>query len=71
MILSHKMYSGDLRPIPGYEGVYSITPYGVVVNRHNHVMKPFATPQGEAIELRNNGQRERILIKDLLERLGE
>lgn len=67
----HRMYSDLLRPIPGYEGVYSIHPSGVVVNKHNLVMKTFPTKQGEAIELRNRGQRERVLISELLKRLEE
>lgn len=65
----HKLYSSSLRPIPGYEGVYSITPEGLVVNKYNNVLKAFPTRQGEAVELRNQGQRERVLISDLLERL--
>lgn len=67
----HKSFSGALRPIPGYEGVYYITPEGQVVNKHNTVLKTFSTKQGEAVELRNQGQRERVLISDLLEKVGE
>lgn len=69
--MSHKMFSDSLRPIPGYEGVYSISPSGVVVNRHNKVLKTFLTKRGEAVELRNRGQRERVLISELLERLED
>ena len=60
------MYSELLRPIPGYEGVYFIHPSGVVVNKNNRVLRAFPTKQGEAVELRNKGQRERVLIQDLL-----
>ena len=63
------VYSGDLKslkPVPGYEGVYYITPSGKVVNRYNTVLKTFPTKQGEAVELRNRGQRERILVADLV-----
>lgn len=69
--MSHKMFSSSLRPIPGYEGVYSISPSGVVVNKHNKALKTFPTKRGEAVELRNRGQRERILIQELLERLED
>lgn len=67
----HRMYSDLLKPIPGYEGVYFIHPSGVVVNKHNLVLKTFPTKQGEAIELRNRGQRERVLISELLKKLEE
>ena len=62
----HQLYSELLRPIPGYEGVYFIHPSGVVVNKNNRVLRAFHTKQGEAVELRNKGQRERVLIQDLL-----
>lgn len=65
----HKLFSGSLIPIPGYEGVYYITPGGEVVNRHNTVLKPFPTKRGAAVELRHKGQRERVLISELLQRL--
>lgn len=67
----HKVFSNSLKPIPGYEGVYYIHPSGMVVNKHNRVLKTFPTKQGEAVELRNQGQRERVLISDLLEKVGE
>lgn len=67
----HHMYSDLLRPIPGYEGVYFIHPSGVVVNKHNLVLKTFSTKQGEAIELRNRGQRERVLISELLKKVED
>lgn len=67
----HKLFSDSLKPIPGYEGVYYIHSSGKVVNKHNRVLKTFPTKQGEAVELRNQGQRERILIKSLLEGLDE
>lgn len=65
----HKPLSGSLFPIPGYEGVYYITPNGEVVNKHNVVLKPFPTKRGAAVELRHKGQRERVLISELLQRL--
>lgn len=67
----HHMYSDLLKPIPGYEGVYSIHPSGVVVNKNNLVLRTFPTKQGEAIELRNRGQREKVLISELLKKLED
>ena len=67
----HRMHSNLLKPIPGYEGVYFIHPSGVVVNKHNLILKTFPTKRGEAIELRNRGQRERVLISELLKRVEE
>lgn len=69
--MGHKMFSDSLRPIPGYEGAYSITPDGRVVNKNNVVLKTFPTRKGEAVELRYQGQRERVLIKTLLEKLED
>lgn len=57
----------NLIPIPGYEGLYWIDTAGNVVNRSNHYMKPIQTSQGAMVELRKNGQRERLYIKELLE----
>lgn len=65
----YKYFSSSLRPIPGYEGVYRIHPSGKVVNKYNRVLKTFSTKQGMAVELRHQGQRERVLIRELLERL--
>ena len=67
----HKVFSNSLKPIPGYEGVYYIHPSGKVVNKHNRVLKTFNTKDGEAVELRNQGQRERVLIKELLKYLDQ
>lgn len=64
----HRMYSSLLKPIPGYDGMYLIHPSGVVVNKNHLVLRTFSTKSGEAIELRYKGQREKVLIKDLLER---
>lgn len=55
-----------LRPIPGYEDAYFITPDGMVVNRNNKVLKPIPSKDGPRVELRHNGQRERILVQDIL-----
>lgn len=68
---AHKLFSDSLKSIPGYEGVYYIHPSGKVVNKHNRVLKTFPTKQGEAVELRNQGQRERVLISELLKKSEE
>lgn len=68
-MLGHKLISDSLRPIPGYEGVYFIHPSGRVVNKYNRVLKTFPTKRGEAVELRNRGQREKVLVSELLERM--
>lgn len=68
----HYLRSSELKPIPGYEGVYFIHPLrGIVVNKDNRILKTIPTKRGQAIELRKNGQRERILIQDLLKRIEE
>lgn len=58
-----------LMPIPDYDGVYYMTPEGNVVNRNNKPLKTFNTKNGDAIELRNRGQREVVLIDDLKRKL--
>lgn len=59
----------SLIPIPGYEGLYWIDSAGNVVNRSNHYLKPIQTNQGIMVELRKDGQRERLYIKELLEEI--
>lgn len=68
--MSNTQISG-LLPIPGYDGVYFITEEGVVTNRFGRKLKTFKTQRGEAIELRSKGQRERVLICELLDRLED
>lgn len=55
-----------LRPIPGYEDLYWIDSAGNVVNRSNHYMKLMQTSKGCVVELRKNGQREKVLVRELL-----
>lgn len=51
-------------PIPGYGGVYWINQEGQVKNAKGHILAPIGdNPQ---VELRNNGQRERVFVKQLL-----
>lgn len=52
--------------IPGYEP-YMISPEGQVVNSKGHVLKPYQSKAGEMVELHCNGQRERLLISQLIE----
>lgn len=54
------------RPIPGYEGLYWIDSAGNVLNRSSHYMKPIQTDKGCMVELRKNGQREKVLVRELL-----
>ena len=61
-----KLDPGSLKPVPGYGGVYFIHPSGAVVNKRNKILRTFPTIQGEAVELRSNGQRERVLVGELL-----
>lgn len=61
-----------LYPIPGYEGVYWIDiKYGVVFNKDRHCMKSVRTSKGRVVELRKNGQREKLLVQDLISRVQE
>lgn len=60
-----------LSPIPGYEGLYWIDSAGNVLNRSNHYMKPIQTDKGTMVELRKNGQRERLYIRELLAQITE
>lgn len=54
-------------PIPGYEGVYWITKSGKVRNAKGHVLTPVGDETiGYRVELRNNGQRNRVFVSDLL-----
>lgn len=58
--------------IPGYEGVYWINDAGEVFNRSNHYMKRTKTDKGYVVELRKDGQREKVLVSELLSRtLGD
>lgn len=53
-------------PIPSYEGLYWIDFEGHVKNREDHLMKPIQTSKGLMVELRKNGQREKLFIDDLI-----
>ena len=60
-----------LKPIPGYDGVYQISPDGQVFNKLGLRLKTYPSSKGRVVELRHQGQRERILISELLERLDK
>lgn len=53
-------------PIPGYAGLYWIDDSGNVINRSGHFMKQTRTDKGCVVELRKDGQREKILVRELL-----
>lgn len=60
---------GAFVAIPGYNRNYYINTFGVVANKRGHVLTPTMTRKGPAVDLRNNGQRERILVSELLEKV--
>lgn len=53
-------------PIVGYEGSYYINLEGQVCNSEGHLIKPIASKDGWRVELRKYGQRERLLIEQLV-----
>ncbi len=60
------MNDTTFRPISGYEGLYWIDSAGNIINRSNHYMKPIKTDKGHMVELRKDGQREKLLIRELM-----
>ena len=61
---------GNWEPIPGYDNLYFINRDGMVCNLEGHILKPTMSKDGPRVELRRNGQRDRILVLDLLRRVG-
>lgn len=61
---------GSWTPIPGYDGAYFINRKGLVCNLDGHIIKPAPSKAGLRVELRRNGQREKILVLDLLDDVG-
>ena len=57
---------GTWFPIPCFEGFYVINHQGMVCNIHGHPIKPIQTSSGLYVELHRLGQRERIMVIDLL-----
>lgn len=54
------------KPVPGFESRYRILPDGTVFNVGGHRIKPIHTPKGDAVDLCAYGQRELLLINDIL-----
>ena len=55
-----------LFPIPGYEDLYWIDmKTDTVYNKLKHPIKYTQTSLGSAVELYKNGQREKLLIRDI------
>lgn len=69
--LSVQLYDGSWCPIPGYEGVYFINKAGEVCNIDGHIIKQTPSRYGLQVELRKNGQRDRIPVEDLIERVNK
>lgn len=60
------MLPTEYKAIPGYGGRYYITQAGIVCNADGHIIKPIKSKDGARVELRYLGQRDRLLISDLL-----
>lgn len=56
----------ERKPVPGFEGKYEIDISGAVYNMKGHLIKPTSTPYGTAVDLCAYGQRELLLIEDIL-----
>lgn len=62
------MNTTDWKAVPGYDGLYWINKFGVVVNSDGHSLKHIESKSGLRVELRKFGQRERLLVEELIER---
>ena len=59
----------DWLPIPKYEGLYWINKNTKeVCNMDGHVIRTYDSKFGNKVELRKYGQRECILVEELLEK---
>lgn len=56
----------DWYPIPDYEGLYWINPKGQIRNKDGHILFQEPSKFGYKVELRKNGQRDKLLVVDLL-----
>ena len=56
----------ERKPVPGFEGSYEIDVNGAVYNMKGHPIKPTSTPYGAAVDLCAYGQRELLLVADIL-----
>ena len=68
--LTVNLSDGSWTPIPGYDAKYFINRKGLVCNFEGHIIKPMPSKYGPRVELRRNGQREKILVRDLLADVG-
>lgn len=59
----------ETKPIPGYDGAYSITPDGTVYNKLGRPLKVYPSKFGPIVDLRHHGQRDKVLVSDLLLRV--
>ena len=59
---------GAFKEIPGYDNYYTNL-FGVVTNKRGHVLTTTMTRKGPVVDLRNKGQRERVLVSELLEKV--
>lgn len=57
------------RQVPGYDGRYFISRSGEVINRDCHRIKPEDSKAGLRVELRSLGQRDKPLVKDLIDQV--
>lgn len=64
------LLDGSWEPIPGYDNRYFISQRGVVCNLDGHMLKATPSKAGPQVELRKDGQRDRVLILDLLRSVG-
>ena len=67
--MTANLSDGNWMPIPGYEGYYWIDRTGRVCNVEGHIIKPSVSKGGLRVELRKLGQRDKLLVSDLLDRL--
>lgn len=68
--LAVNLSDGSWTPIPGYDGAYFINQKGLVCNLGGRIIKPAPSKAGLRVELRKDGQREKILVLDLLASVG-
>ncbi len=60
----------SLKVIPGYGGDYLIdVDSGSITNRHRVILKQYPSKRGTIVELRHFGQREKVLVSELLRRV--
>lgn len=63
-------YNRNWYPIPGYEGLYWINCKGHIRNTDGHILSQEPSKFGCKVELRKNGQREKLLVSELIALAG-